>query len=404
MQSSFWDVLGIAETMDERAIKRAYAARLRITSPESDVAGYMQLRDAYEAAKRQASFQREYGVSDEIPEDESLEMVDLPQAPAAPVDSLPLSPQSQVFAELQALLSQHRLDDFLRKIEAVQASQTFATLDEQHDFIGEIAWLVQQAGVEDSPWRGRLASLLGAREHDNIFSQHSRYWFAYESLLRSYAELRDAATHAHAGTQDEVAATPGYLHVYHVLTAPFDSERLSALTRSRTYHRLAENILERSKNDPAIVIPAENREWWERTAMAGQHRPAEDPPAAKPAPPDKSWGFPTWPIYIVLMLLFNSIRMCGDQSTSRTVSQDQLKRYQELVQPAESALMRRMALCDPQTRVVIYSHIYQARGKFESANTSGAEKPDPLSPRLKVDENDPVIASLLETCKPPQPR
>jgi hypothetical protein len=54
--------------------------------------------------------------------------------------------------------------------------------------------------------------------------------------------------------------------------------------------------------------------------------------------------------------------------------------------------------------VAIYSHIYEARGKFESEKTQGAEKSDALSPRLKVDENDPAIAALLETCKSPQPK
>ena len=53
-QRSLWAILGTEPTGDERAIKRAYAKRLKVTRPEDDPEAFQELRDAYEYALHHA--------------------------------------------------------------------------------------------------------------------------------------------------------------------------------------------------------------------------------------------------------------------------------------------------------------------------------------------------------------
>lgn len=54
-----WQILDMAATHDIVAVKRAYAKRLKQTRPDDDAAAYQQLREAYDAALREARWRQE---------------------------------------------------------------------------------------------------------------------------------------------------------------------------------------------------------------------------------------------------------------------------------------------------------------------------------------------------------
>ncbi len=58
--ASIWDILGLeGPTTDSKAIKKAYARKLKTVRPDEDQAGFMALRDAFDRAKNYSKYSEE---------------------------------------------------------------------------------------------------------------------------------------------------------------------------------------------------------------------------------------------------------------------------------------------------------------------------------------------------------
>lgn len=78
-----WSQLGIEPTTDIRAIKKAYAIRLKLTHPDDDPQAYQQLREAYDWAQGYAKFHLNYP-SDEL--GDAVSIIEAPPQPSASVE------------------------------------------------------------------------------------------------------------------------------------------------------------------------------------------------------------------------------------------------------------------------------------------------------------------------------
>lgn len=136
-QRGLWEILGTEPTGDERALKRAYAKRLKVTRPEDDPAAFQELREAYEYALRHAHL-----FAGELPETQAAEAAveEAPEAP--PLEPADLwgvidEPAQQAPAELWGVIAQDQAPPpELWGVVAIDPAQEAANL-----WQGCLAWM-----------------------------------------------------------------------------------------------------------------------------------------------------------------------------------------------------------------------------------------------------------------------
>ncbi len=161
-QRSLWAILDTEPTGDERALKRAYARRLKVTRPEDDPAAFQELREAYEYALRHAHL-----FAAELPEPQMAEAPEAP--PMEPADlwgviDEPAQEAQKPPAELWGVIAQEpAAPPELWGVVAVDPVQEAASL-----------W---QAFLEQSRRRNGAALLPGFLEREELLNLDVREEF-----------------------------------------------------------------------------------------------------------------------------------------------------------------------------------------------------------------------------------
>ncbi len=112
----YWSILAIAPTNDTKAVKKAYATRLKQVRPDEDPVGFQRLREAYEWALKYGVVWAKHHLeeSDDEDADESFDDVDEPQIDANAKQSSPSdSRNSEPFTSIPVHIAQGELSFLL---------------------------------------------------------------------------------------------------------------------------------------------------------------------------------------------------------------------------------------------------------------------------------------------------
>lgn len=219
-----WKILELEPTQNKRDIKRAYAKRVKQSSPETDPEGYQTVREAYEWALEYADRCASPSVS------AHTEMFDEPDQPSEPwssnvdhvepAETAPTDPVDQVVeAFTQALETDKDADNDYETCRSVinnaVSTDDLAAIDARYRLEGEIAQALcwhPEANLE--LWQfiarsfGWRVGIDRAPDTDNPFAdKDSLYFYAYDQCTWRYwreQALRDAFKDVHISEPDRV--------------------------------------------------------------------------------------------------------------------------------------------------------------------------------------------------------
>lgn len=294
----FLEYLGLDDSADERAIKRAYAVRLKKIDQESDPDGFQMLRSAYEAAQQWAR-SGGAGSPQEPEKPDAVQLASMPsvneearvEAPAheAPVDPGQLAALVHHDFQQCPIDSQVSLDDAKQMLQASLDDVRLTNLEARAIF----EWLMARQLLEG--WRpGHEVLFVAAIE---VFD-----WASDRSRLMQFGPVgarMDAALSEREVFMAQTADVQKF-HAEWIRRMRIDGHPGEGFLAAKMNH--VEMLVASLPNWLWIITKLEQLESWR--AWAKPITRAASPPAAVPAKPSSRWQMRWWyPIVLMILVL-----------------------------------------------------------------------------------------------------
>jgi hypothetical protein len=262
-----WDELGIEPTKDQRAIKKAYAERLKKTRPEEHPEKFQALRRAYEAAVRGGTPRAAARPVDAPSLDGTLRQ---PRSQSALIDSAPLAEAATsidiapLIAECRGLSpegTRQRLDAFVHCTDG-------GSLDAGWRLESALLHCFTQADFDDQALICAAIDKFGWEKPDHPFRREYAYRLGpLIGKARARAEVQGLLAN------DRSRRWSPQSHVLNALRRPPQLLWFHVLAASPGHFRMAEALLERwHARLPAMFefeLNLESVRWWEIRVWEG---------------------------------------------------------------------------------------------------------------------------------------
>jgi hypothetical protein len=260
-RSAIWDELGIEPTDDQRAIKKAYAERLKQTRPEDDPDKFQALRRAYEAAVRGDAPRAAARPIDAPPLDGPLLQPQLRSALTAVAPLIDVAPS----IDIAPLIEECRgvpPEEARQRLDAFAHCTDGGNLDAGWRFESALWHCFTQEDFDDPALICACIDKFGWEERDHPFQKEHAY--RLQPLIgraRARAEVRSLLA-----TDPAQRWNPQY-HILKALRRPPQPLWFHVLAANPGHFRTAHELLERwHAHLPAMFefeLNLESVRWWE---------------------------------------------------------------------------------------------------------------------------------------------